>query len=212
MHPQTPPAVLTNAGLSIRPAARWRTSKKTNPRSLKECSKTMPTAPACPPPTAAPASTLRPGDYAALIGLDWGDGKHAIALRACTAGSRVEKSLLEHSAENLHAWLEQLGERFNHQPVAIALESSKGAVVSALCEYPWVVIYPIHPSTSRRFSTAFTPSGAKDDTPDALVLLEILEGHRHRLRPLVGQEGQTRRVALLVEARRKLVDRRTLLT
>lgn len=161
-----------------------------------------------PPPFQAPA--LPVGEFAALIGLDWGDAKHAIALRPRSVGrAPVEHLDLEHSAESLHAWIKEMGERFGHQPVAIAVESSKGAVVAALMEYPWVVIYPIHPSTSRRFSTAFTPSGAKDDMPDAQILLEIIESHRQRLRVLVPQDAATRRVALLVEVRRKLVDSRT---
>ena len=161
-----------------------------------------------PPPFQSPA--LPVGEFAALIGLDWGDSKHAIALRPRSVGrAPVEHLDLEHSAESLHAWIREMGERFGHQPVAIAVESSKGAVVAALMEYPWVVIYPIHPSTSRRFSTAFTPSGAKDDMPDAQILLEIIESHRQRLRALVPQDAATRRVALLVEVRRKLVDSRT---
>jgi hypothetical protein len=143
------------------------------------------TASDCPPPPfQAPA--LPVGEFAALIGLDWGDRKHSIALRPRSVGPAAVETLdLEHSAENLHAWIKEIGERFDHQPVAVAVESSKGAVVAALMEYPWLVIYPIHPSTSRRFSTAFTPSGAKDDMPDAQILLEILESHRQRLRALV---------------------------
>jgi len=167
------------------------------------------TASECPPPPfQAPA--LPVGEFAALIGLDWGDRKHAIALRPRSVGPAAVETLdLEHSAENLHAWIKEIGERFGHQPVAVAVESSKGAVVAALMEYPWLVLYPIHPSTSRRFSTAFTPSGAKDDRPDAQILLEIIESHRQRLRALVPQDAATRRVAMLVEVRRKLVDSRT---
>jgi transposase len=160
----------------------------------------------------APPPVLPPGEYAALVGLDWGDKNHAIALLPREAGARPENLILEHSAETLHAWLKALGERFEQKPVAIAVEASKGAIVSALLEHPWLVIYPIHPATSRRFSTAFTPSGAKDDLPDAQILLELLEHHRARLRALAPQEEETRRITLLVEARRKLVDRRTLLT
>lgn len=70
----------------------------------------------------------------------------------------VEPPDLEHFAEYLHAWIKEIGERFGHQPVGIAVESSKGAVVAALMEYPWLVPYPTHPSTSRCFSTAFTPT------------------------------------------------------
>jgi len=166
--------------------------------------------PGAPPPVCFPP--LPPGEYAALIGLDWGDQKHALALSPRGVHAPPEELVLDHCAETLHGWLDQLGERFGHRPVAVALEASKGAVVAALLEHPWLVIYPVHPATSRRFSTAFTPSRAKDDGPDARVLLELLQCHRARLRPLVAQEPQTRRVALLVEARRKVVDRRTQLT
>jgi transposase len=124
----------------------------------------------------------------------------------------VETHVLAHSAERVHAWLEELHTRFAGQRVAVAVEASKGAIVAALLEYSWIAIYPIHPATSRRFSTAFTPSGAKDDTPDARLLLEILQGHRHRLRLLIPQDPATRRLNLLVEARRTLVDRRTRLS
>ena len=158
------------------------------------------------------AADLPPGEYAALIGLDWGDKQHSVALWVRNTLDAVETLDLEHSAESLHAWLDGIKERFAGQPVAVALEATKGAVVAALIEHPWLVIYPIHPATSRRFSTAFTPSGAKDDTPDARTLLEILQFHRTRLRALVPHDEATRRLSLLVEARRTMVDRRTLLS
>ena len=156
------------------------------------------------------SSELKPGDYAALIGIDWGDQKHAVAISV--RGSLALESLtLEHSAETLHTWLDQLQERFAGQPVAVAVEASRGAVVAALLERPWLVIYPIHPTTSTRFRNAFSPGGAKDDMPDAHTLLELLQTHRHRLRVLIPHDEQTRELALLAEARRKAVDRRALL-
>lgn len=163
------------------------------------------------PTPQAPAAELPPGEYAALIGLDWGDEKHAIALQVRGAQT-VESLELEHSAESLHQWLDQLKERCAGQRVAVAVEASKGAIVSALLEHPWLLIYPVHPATSRRFSLAFSPSGAKDDLPDAHTLLEILQCHRGRLRALLPHDPVTRRLALLVEARRTLVDRRTRLS
>ena len=170
------------------------------------------TQPACTPVPEAPApAELPPGECAALIGLDWGDKSHAVALRARGSGL-IETLELEHSAESLHAWLQALGERFGGQRVAVAVEASKGAIVAALLEHPWLLIYPVHPATSRRFSTAFTPSGAKDDVPDARTLLEILTHHRARLRLLLPHDPATRRLGLLNEARRTVVDRRTLLS
>jgi len=148
-------------------------------------------------------------DFAALIGLDWGWDSHAIAL--APADGPTQTSTLKHSAESLHQWLDQLEKTFEGRAVAVAVEASKGAVVAALLERPWITIYPIHPATSTRQRSAFRPSGAKDDTPDALVLLFILQHHRNRLRPLQPDDEATRTLANLVEARRKAVDRRSLL-
>jgi len=150
-----------------------------------------------------------PPEFTALIGLDWGDKSHAIALEP--AGGSTETSTLEHSAETLHQWLDQLEQRFGARQVAIAIETDQGAVVYALLERPWITLYPIHPATSTRHRTMFRPSGAADDLPDALVLLSLLQHHRPRLRPLQLDDETTRTLARLVEARRKAVDRRTLL-
>jgi transposase len=145
-----------------------------------------------------------------MLGIDWGDSQHSIALLARDS-NRIERIDLKHSAESLHTWLDALKERFGGQPVAVAVEASKGAIVAALLEHPWLLIYPIHPSTSRRFSMAFSPSGAKDDGPDSGTLLEIIRFHRHKLRLIAVNDECSRRLSLLVEARRTMVDRRTLL-
>jgi hypothetical protein len=75
--------------------------------------------------------------------------------------------------------------------------------------YPWLTIYPINPITSARFRVAFTPSGAKDDQPDADVLLELVRDHAAKLRILETQDPQTIKLNALVQARRDIVDRRT---
>lgn len=152
----------------------------------------------------------QPTEFAALVGLDWGDQAHAIALEP--AGGSTETSTLPHSADSLHQWLDQLEERFGGRPVAVAIETDRGAVVYALLERAWITIYPIHPATSTRHRKMFRPSGAADDLPDALVLLSLLQYHRQRLRPLHLEDEATRTLAGLVQARRKAVDRRTLLT
>lgn len=147
-------------------------------------------------------------EYAALIGLDWGDRQHAVALLDVSSQT-TETTTLTHSPEWLRAWLEQLRTRFQGRPVAVALETSKGPLVNLLVEFSWLTLFPIHPATSARMRKAFTPSGAKDDTPDALVLLEVLRNHRARLRPLGQEDVATRRLAGLAEARRRMVDHRT---
>ncbi|HEV7405877.1 MAG TPA: transposase [Chthoniobacteraceae bacterium] len=167
---------------------------------------------AAPAPAISAITDLPLGEFAALVGLDWGDAEHAIAL-AVRGAARAEELTLPHSAESLHTWLRALHARFGGQPVAVAVEASKGAIVAALLEHQaWLTVYPVHPATSRRMSLAFSPSGAKDDRPDARTLLEILQHYRGKLRALLPHDEATRKLTHLVEARRKLVDRRTQLS
>jgi len=145
----------------------------------------------------------------AWIGLDWGDQQHSFALQEC--GGQIQTGTLEHSSENLHRWLKELEHRFGGRLVQMGIETSRGAVIAALLHYPWLEIYPINPVTSARYRRAFTPSGAKDDLPDALVCLELVRDHTAKLRPLQPQDPQTLKLSGLVQARRDLVDRRTAL-
>jgi transposase len=154
------------------------------------------------------ANTTEERPFAALLGLDWGDSEHALALLDCATG-KTETSTLDHSPETVQAWLQTLEKRFGSRPVALALETSKGPLVHMFLDVPWLTIFPVHPATSTRIRKAFAPSGAKDDIPDALVLLELLIAHRDKLRSLQTDDAQTRRLAGLCEMRRKSVDQRT---
>ena len=145
--------------------------------------------------------------WQAWIGLDWGDRTHTFAIQ--DASGKIQEGELKHSAESLHQWLEQLAQQYQGHPVALAIETSRGAVIHALVQYPWLTVYPINPATSSRYRSAFTPSGAKDDQPDARVLLELVRDHASKLRPLEPQDPQTLKLAGLVETRRDAVDRRT---
>ena len=146
--------------------------------------------------------------FAACLGRDWGDPSHALALHDPASG-QTESSTLEPSAENLHQWLDQLHARFGGRPVALAIEGPRGAIFPVLLERPWLHVHAVHPATSARDRTAFTPSGAKDDLPEAHVLLELLLRHRDKLTLLSLADPATRQLAGLCEARRDRVDRRT---
>ncbi len=148
--------------------------------------------------------------WVAFIGFDWGGSEHAIALQP--TDQAVELSQLEHSAENLHQWLDALEKRFGGKPVAVAIEATRGAVVYCLLERPWITLFPIHPTTSTRQRQSFRPSGGKDDTLDSMVLLETLRVHRDRLRPLDPADPATRVLAELTAWRRKIVNQRTYLS
>ena len=112
-------------------------------------------------------------DVAAYIGLDWGDREHAVQLQPA-AGGAVEQRTLEQRPEVLHAWVAQLRERFGGRPVGIAIEQRRGAVIHALMQYEFLVLYPVNPKALARYREAFHPSGAKDDPTDAALLLDLL--------------------------------------
>ena len=145
---------------------------------------------------------------AAMIGLDWADRHHDVALQAAESPI-IEASRLPHTPNALAAWLAELAERFAGQPVGIALETSRGPLVHALLEAPWVVLYPVNPRSLQRFREAFTPSGAKDDAPDARLLLTLLVKHRAALTPWRRQDPATRTLGALLERRRTTVELRT---
>jgi len=147
----------------------------------------------------------------AWIGLDWGDQRHEIRLQA--AGSaRVESFTVEQKPEALHAWVAQLRARFPQGMIALALEQARGAVIFALRNYDFFILYPVPPKALARYREAFATSGAKSDRADADLLLEMVRTHADRLRAWQPDDALTRQLRLLVEYRRKMVGDRTRLT
>jgi transposase len=148
---------------------------------------------------------------AALIGLDWGAQRHAIALQAMNSAT-VESVQLDHTPEAIAAWLATLAHRFGGEKIGVAIETSRGAIVHALLEAPFIVLYPINPRSLCRFREAFSPNGAKDDAPDARLLLTLLAKHRAQLTAWTPDDADTRALRRLVQHRRTLIDWRTQLT
>jgi len=143
-------------------------------------------------------------DYAAIIGLDWADKKHDICLKLPDCDS-LEFSTLSHKAEAIDAWAAGLQARFPGKQVAVCLESRKVPILYALLKYPFIVLYPVNPQTLARYRRALSPSRAKDDPTDALLLLELVQRHEEKFKPWVPDRPEVRALAQLVEIRRTLV-------
>jgi transposase len=146
--------------------------------------------------------------FAAFVGLDWADQKHAWCLQAAGARQR-ENGEVEHTPETVEAWVGQLCRRFGNRPIAVAVEQVKGALVFMLSKYELLHLFPVPPAMSASMRDALYPSGAKDDPRDAELLLDLLLKHRDKLRRLAPDSEATRRVQNLVEERRNLVDEKT---
>ena len=146
--------------------------------------------------------------FAALVGIDWGDKKHAWALQA-EDSSKIEQGEMAHTPEAIQQWAAELRRRFPTGRLAVALEQSRGPLVFALSKYEHLVLYPIHPTSAADYRKVFRPSGAKGDSPDAALHLDMLVRHGDKLRPLNPDTPETRALQLLTEDRRQLVNERT---
>lgn len=146
-------------------------------------------------------------DFAALVGIDWADKKHDIALWI-KGEKKIEHRTILHNPGALEEWARELEKRFPGQQIAVCLEQTRGPLVYALLKYPFLVLFPINPKSLWNFRKAFTPSGAKNDLRDSALLLEFLQKHFEKLTPLRPSDEKTRLLLHLVENRRKLVNDR----
>jgi transposase len=150
-----------------------------------------------------------PHQYAAFIGIDWADQEHAVCV---LEGLRLRHEVLPHTPEAIAAWAAGLAREFPQQPVAVMVEQSRGALLSALTQYPQLVLFPINPKQAARYREALVHSGKKDDPTDAECLARFVREHHRQLRAWKPEDSLTRQLAQLVELRRKAVESRKQIT
>jgi transposase len=145
--------------------------------------------------------------FAACIGIDWAQEKHAVCILP-TDGSPMQQSELKQDPEAIAEWVAGLRERFGGQAVAVCLELSRGALVYALMQYDFLVLYPINPKQLKDYRAALYPSGSKNDPNDCELAARFLRDHRDKLRAWKPDDEITRGLRLLTEQRREWVQDR----
>jgi len=148
--------------------------------------------------------------FTAVIGIDWADKKHDVCVQAAGSDER-QFSRIPHQVDKIDEWAQTMYLRHGGQ-MAVALELSKGPIVSALQKYHFFVIYPINPTTLAKYRQTFNPSGAKDDPTDAELALDLLFNHPQHFKPLNPQSVEMRTLMALVEQRRRLMNDRVRIT
>jgi transposase len=146
--------------------------------------------------------------FKATIGLDWADQKHDLWIQPADQ-TKPEHKTLEHTPAALHSWVAQMRNRFENGPIAIAVETSRGPIISALMAYDFIVLFSINPKALKDYRAAFAVSGAKDDRTDAQLLEQFVRLHQDRCRAFHPDDQLTRKLAGMNENRRNLVDQRT---
>ena len=92
-----------------------------------------------------------------FIGIDWADQKHDIHI--IDRDGNGSHKVLEHSAENIDAWVNETLKRAGGQPIAIMLEQSRGALIYALMFREDVLLYPINPKQLARYRESYPGGG-----------------------------------------------------
>ncbi len=150
---------------------------------------------------------LVPAPIDIWIGADWADQAHVLAI--CTRSGATRTCSLEQKPELLDQFFLGLRQEHPQSRIGVCIEQTRGALIYALMKYDFLVIYSINPRSLADFRRAFCVSGAKSDPSDAQLLCEMGCKHQERLRPLQAEDACTRKLRLLVEARRSFVDRNT---
>ena len=149
--------------------------------------------------------------FTTFVGIDWADKKHDLCI-AAQEDDNPTYSVIDHTPEDLHAWVVELRKKYPHGQIAVAMEQSKGALIYNLLGYDCLTLFPINPKSLARFREAFTPSGAKGDPTDAGFLWKYVVTFHKDLQPWEPDDEHTRTIAFLAEGRRKVVNERTRLT
>jgi transposase len=149
--------------------------------------------------------------FVALIGIDWADKEHDVAVLDVVSGARTSYRIKQ-SPDAITDWIYTLRKHYGDGRIAVCLEQSKGPLIYSLMQYGFLTLYPINPRSLKDFRKAFRPSGAKNDVSDARLLLEVLEKHGQWLKAWIPDDEKTRLLGLLVEHRLHAVRERTRLS
>ena len=148
----------------------------------------------------------QPAQPGLFIGMDWADQKHDVYV--IDRNGKGFHQEIEHSAENIEAWVGDMLKLAGGQPIAIMLEQSRGALIYSLMFREDVLLYPINPKQLARYRESY-PGGGKNDPTDAMYLARMLSERITTLKAWQPDDENTRLIANLSQQRRKIVDGQT---
>ena len=146
-------------------------------------------------------------DWIACVGVDWGDKKHAYEIRG--GDGRKTSGIIDTTPEAIHEWVRSLRERFPTGTIMVAFEHGRWSLIYALMMYEFLALVAINPRASKAYRDALRLSGASNDQADAALLCEFAAKHPSELRIWQPEDSVTKKLRLMVESRRTLVDQRT---
>jgi transposase len=135
----------------------------------------------------------------AFCGIDWADDHHDVAIIDQDGGIVAQERI----TDDLNGFSILVGLLADHEspaePVPVAIETSRGLLVSCL-RVTGRVVYAINPLAAARYRDRHSIARRKSDRGDALVLANILRTDRHQHRPLPADSEEAQAVAVLARA------------
>ncbi|MEM6473413.1 MAG: transposase [Planctomycetota bacterium] len=111
--------------------------------------------------------------------------------------------------EDVAEMIERLARIADGRPIAVCLEKGRVRIIYHLMLHENITLYPVDPKQAARYRESFASSGAKDDRRDSYYLARLLAERRGDLRPMKPDDPLTRKISLLCQTRRQLVDDKT---
>src|SRR5436305_11982018 len=94
-------------------------------------------------------------EFAAFIGLDWGDRHHHWGLQPADANHPTDKGQLENTPEATELWPVQLSHPFAGRRIAVPLEQQRGAIANMLSRHAHLVLFAVPPSIPAAYRQAY---------------------------------------------------------
>jgi transposase len=145
-------------------------------------------------------------DLTHYAGFDWAKDHHCVVI-VDAQGRIVADFEFDHSLEGWKSYAEKTSAWPN---LAVAIETSEGAVVDQLLQQEYTV-YPVHPVAAQRYRERKAPSGTKTDHLDAWGLADALRIDGQGWRVLQPMDPLTQQLRLLCRDEVALIEQRTAL-
>jgi transposase len=148
-----------------------------------------------------PESKQTPALY---IGIDWADQAHDCYIIDADGSGRHQS--FKQTPEAIEQWVAEMKQRAGDRPIAIMLEQSKGPLIYALMHRPGILLYPVNPKQFARYRESYPGGDSKSDPSDARFIARMLRERIATFEPWVADDEPTRKLAILSEQRRKIVN------
>jgi len=144
-----------------------------------------------------------------FCGIDWAEDHHDVAL-VDKEGTLIAKRRITDDAEGFTLLLQLLAQAGDNpdEPIPVAIETSRGLLVSSL-RATGRPVFAINPMAVSRYRDRHTVARKKSDAGDALILAHILRTDMPVHRPLPADSELAQAIAVLARSQQNAVWRRS---